>query len=325
MQAATTESMKDDELAPTKEQLLALRMVAYGLSTDHLELLTSLLLGGRMTFNFFHDHWTTSVQDYLDGKPLLEVHTVEPFVDMVDLLPPGRQSILLIDKQGKEFIGRAVTSLRFEGGKGVELPVDMHIVHESAPDRGLPDVIRIDCAGLGGHDLGGPEPWHVCLRSDRHGQNIYGPSLAPIETTIYHPKKRPCTSFLPYTTLLPTVPPVGTHCSHRDYQKPPSRMRMKGDRLLWTCSRRATLPRLTGGYLMPTGPRALVSCWTYLSELAKHGTCAHDLLPGTFEKSLSVVFQQVHIVVYACYICSGNCRTLLQVASLVALPAPLSY
>ena len=130
MQAATYGSMKDDELAPTKEQLLALRMVAYGLSTDHLELLTSLLPGGRMTFNFLHDHWTTSVQDYLDGKPLLEVHTVQSFVDMVDLLPPGRQSILLIDKQGKQLTDRAVTSLRFEGAKGVELPVDMHIVHE---------------------------------------------------------------------------------------------------------------------------------------------------------------------------------------------------
>ncbi len=67
----------------------------------------------------------------------------------------------------------------------------MFIVHESAPDRGLPEVIRIDCTGLEGHDLGGPEPWHVCLRSDRHGQNIYGPSLATIETTIHHSKKRP--------------------------------------------------------------------------------------------------------------------------------------
>ena len=154
MQAAASGSMICDELAPTKEQLLALRMVAYGLSTDHLELLTSLLLGGTMTFNFLHDHWTAPVQDYLDGKPLLEVHTVQSFVDMVNLLPPGRQSIVLIDKQGKQLADRAVTSLRFEGGNGVELPVDMYIVHESAPDRGLPDVIRIDCTGVGGDDLG---------------------------------------------------------------------------------------------------------------------------------------------------------------------------
>ena len=190
IQAATVAPEGTAE-TPTKEQLLALRMVAYGLSTDHLELLTSLLLGGRMPFNFLHDHWNAAVQDYLDGKPLLEVFTVQSFKDMVDLLPTGRQSVLLIDKLGKPLTDRAVTSLRFEGGKGVDLPVDMHIVHEAAPDRKLPDLIRIDCSGLGGHDLGGPLPWHICVRTDRHGQNIYGPSLATLETTLHRPKHRP--------------------------------------------------------------------------------------------------------------------------------------
>ena len=110
---------------------------------------------------------------------------------MVALLPPGRQAVVLIDKLGTQLTARAVTSLRFEGGKGVDLPVDMHIVHEAAPDRKLPDVIRIDCTGLGGHDLGGLTPWHICVRTDRHGQNIYGPSLATIETTLHRPKHRP--------------------------------------------------------------------------------------------------------------------------------------
>ncbi len=150
-----------------------------------------MLLSGRMTYDFPHDHWTAAVQDYLDGKPLMEVHTAPSFVDMVDLLPPGRQSIILINKLGQQLTARAVMSLRCDGGKGVELPVDMHIVQEAAPDRGLPDIIRIDCTGLGGHDLGGPIPWHICIRTDRHGQNIYGPSLATIETTVHHSKRRP--------------------------------------------------------------------------------------------------------------------------------------
>ena len=192
MLAATTDP-PNGQLSPTKEQLLALRMVAFGKSTDHLETLTSLLLSGRMTYNFLHDHWTAAVQDYLDldGKPLMEVHTAQSFVDMVDLLPDGRQRIVLINKQGQELTARAVTSLRCEGGKDVELPVDMYIVHEAAPDRRLPEIIRIDCTGLGGHDLGGSIPWHICLRTDRHGQNIYGPSLATIETTAHHPNRRP--------------------------------------------------------------------------------------------------------------------------------------
>ena len=54
---------------------------------------------------------------------------------MIDLLPLGRQSVLLIDKLGNQLTDRAVTSLRFEGGKGITLPVDMHVVHEAASDR----------------------------------------------------------------------------------------------------------------------------------------------------------------------------------------------
>ena len=112
MQAATTAPAEGTTVTPTKEQLLALRMVADGLSTDHVELLTSLLLGGRMPFNFLHDHWKIAVQDYLDGKPLLEVFTVQSFLDMMDLPPPGRQSVLLIDKLGNQLTDRTCSKSR---------------------------------------------------------------------------------------------------------------------------------------------------------------------------------------------------------------------
>ena len=191
MQAATNPPIDGLTLHPTREQILALRLVAYGISIEHLEVLNSLLLGGRMTFNFLHDYWTSAVQDYLDGKPLFEVFTVQSFKDMDDLLPPGPHRVLLIDKEGHKLTDRAVTSLRSEGGKDVELPVDMYVIHEAAPDRKLPDIVRIDCTGLGGHDLGGPIPWHICVRSDRHGQNIYGPSLATVEATVHYSQRRP--------------------------------------------------------------------------------------------------------------------------------------
>ena len=132
-----------------------------------------------------------AVQNYLDGKPLIEVLTVQSYADILRLLPPGRQRVLLIDKQGKPLTDRAVTSLRYKNGEGVQLPVDLFIVHEAAIDRELPKEIRIDCTGLVGHDLGGEEPWHICFRSDRHGQSIYGPSLAAMETTAHDRRKRP--------------------------------------------------------------------------------------------------------------------------------------
>ena len=131
MQAATNPPIDGLTLHPTRQQILALRLVAYGISIEHLKVLNSLLLGGRMTFNFLHDYWTSAVQDYLDGKPLFEVFTVQSFKDMDDLLPPGPHRVLLIDKKGHKLTDRAVTSLRSEGGKDVELPVDMYVIHEA--------------------------------------------------------------------------------------------------------------------------------------------------------------------------------------------------
>ncbi len=191
MQAATDPPPGSDWMHVTSIQLLALRIVAFTIAIDDLETVNSLLLGGRMPFNFLHDHWTSAVQDSLDGKPLLEIFTVDAYRDAMDLLPSTHSQVILIDKQGNQLADSAVTSLRHGNGKGVDLPVDMYVIHEAAPARNLPDIIRIDCTGLGGHDLGGPDPWHICIRSDRHGQNIYGPSLATTETEMHHPQRRP--------------------------------------------------------------------------------------------------------------------------------------
>ena len=43
--------------------------------------------------------------------------------------------------------------------------------------------MTIDCTGLGGHDLGGLKDFDICIRTDKYGQNIYGPSVTPLEST----------------------------------------------------------------------------------------------------------------------------------------------
>ena len=39
-----------------------------------------------------------------------------------------------------------------------------------------------DCTGLGGHDLGGFKDYDICIRTDKHSQSIYGPSVTPLES-----------------------------------------------------------------------------------------------------------------------------------------------
>ena len=45
-----------------------------------------------------------------------------------------------------------------------------------------PQLVSIDCTGLGGHDLGGFKDYDICLRTDKHSQSIYGPSVTPLES-----------------------------------------------------------------------------------------------------------------------------------------------
>ena len=45
----------------------------------------------------------------------------------------------------------------------------------------------MEATGLGGRDLLYPIPWDISIRSDKEGQSIYGPSLAPMEETVEVP------------------------------------------------------------------------------------------------------------------------------------------
>ncbi len=144
-------------------------------------MLNGLLFGGRIPYKFPHCAWKEAVQDYLDGKPLIEITSVQSFQDVIALLPPGQHGVLLITKDGAPLTDREVTSLRSNHSEGCSFPLDLFIVHEVPPSVKLPKQVRVDCTALGGHDLGGTTPWHMCLRTDRHAQSVYGPSVAAIE------------------------------------------------------------------------------------------------------------------------------------------------
>ena len=58
-------------------------------------------------------------------------------------------------------------------------PADVVVGSASGED---PQLVNIDCTGLGGHDLGGFKDYDICLRTDKHSQSIYGPSVTPLES-----------------------------------------------------------------------------------------------------------------------------------------------
>ena len=50
--------------------------------------------------------------------------------------------------------------------------------------RITPTTIMVECTGLGGGDLNLSQPWHVCIRTNTHKQQVYGPSLALLEESV---------------------------------------------------------------------------------------------------------------------------------------------
>ena len=82
-----------------------------------------------------------------------------------------------------------------------EFPLRLLVHPEVPPSSHLPDVLHIETTGLGGRDLGFPERWNISLRSDKEGQNVYGPSLATVETTVHEPNGRGGTTTYHVTAL----------------------------------------------------------------------------------------------------------------------------
>ena len=67
--------------------------------------------------------------------------------------------------------------------------------------RHLPDTLQVEATGLGGRDLSYPIPWDISIRSDKEGQLVYGPSLAPLEETVDVPGPFGGTETLQVTAL----------------------------------------------------------------------------------------------------------------------------
>ena len=63
-------------------------------------------------------------------------------------------------------------------------PLQLIVLPGEEIQRHLPDTLHVEATRLGGRDLLYPIPWDISIRSDKEGQSIYGPSLAPMEEKV---------------------------------------------------------------------------------------------------------------------------------------------
>ena len=67
------------------------------------------------------------------------------------------------------------------------LPLKLVVLTGNDIQRRLPETLHVEATGLGGRDLSYPIPWDISIRTDKEGQSVYGPSLAPLEETVVVP------------------------------------------------------------------------------------------------------------------------------------------
>ena len=132
--------------------------------------LIQILLGGTPIRCRNHHLWIQAVQDYFDYVPLyvpccqllrFVCETAPQQGCKVSLAPPMGAIMLVTSKLHVE------VSLPFpDSGVDVHIrPADAVVGSASAED---PQLVNIDCTGLGGHDLGGFKDYDICLRTDGH-------------------------------------------------------------------------------------------------------------------------------------------------------------
>ena len=126
--------------------------------------------------------------------------------------------------------------------------------------RHLSETLHVEATGLRGGDLLYPIPWDISIRSDKEGQSIYGPSLAPMEETVNVPgifggtetvqgtrlgRSKAAHEFLVLHYFGWTAPSIGMHSCLTSCRRFGSRVPQPVGLLLWKCLEPRTLHRPT--------------------------------------------------------------------------------
>ena len=167
-----------------EEVLVTLRVQVDSCGPSDVSALIQILLGGTPIRCRNHHLWIHAVRDYFDDAPLC-VPNCQLLRFVCGTAPQHGCKVCVATLDGgtsnADLEGLTQGSVPFpDGGVHVHIrPADTKVSGTAGEG---PQLVNIDCAGLGGHDLGGFKDYDICLRTDKHSQSIYGPSVTPLES-----------------------------------------------------------------------------------------------------------------------------------------------
>ena len=166
-------------LPAPEEVLVTLRLQVDSCRPSDVSTLIQILLGGTPTRCRNRHIWIQAVQDSFDDVPL-GVPCRQLLQYVCETAPQQGCKVYLAPPDGSHYAGDLEALCRGsapfpESGVHVHIRTAEAVVTCSSCDD--PQLVNIDCTGLGGHDLGGFKDYDICLRTDKHSQSIYGPSV----------------------------------------------------------------------------------------------------------------------------------------------------
>ena len=163
---------------------LALRISTYEYPLCALLAVYFLPATGHMPAKFPTDQWIKAVQWHGDSKVVAVVNTEAEWADAKTLLAPLEN--VVVEAESKQ--GAVVWSSAQKDPPAIpadSLPLKLVVLTGDDIQRHLPETLHVEATGLGGRDLSYPIPWDISIRTDKEGQSVYGPSLAPLEETVH--------------------------------------------------------------------------------------------------------------------------------------------
>ena len=136
-----------------------------------------------MPAKFPHDQWNEAVRWHGDTKLAAIIHNEAEWADAKVILAKLENVVVEAESQHGVVVWSSTQNCPSTIPTD-SYPLQLIVLPGEEIQRHLPETLHVEATGLGGRDLLYPIPWDISIRSDKEGQSIYGPSLAPMEEKV---------------------------------------------------------------------------------------------------------------------------------------------
>ena len=152
----------------------ALRIITYEYPLEAILAIYFLSVTGHLPDKFPHDQWIEAVRWHGDTKIAAIIHTEAEWADAKIIFATLENVVVEAESQHGVVAQICPPTIPTDS-----YPLQLIVLPGEEIQRHLPETLHVEATGLGGRDLSYPILWDISIRSDKEGQSVYEPSLAP--------------------------------------------------------------------------------------------------------------------------------------------------